>query len=138
MVESISVETKTMHKCPECYEAYDRYNRATRCVYEHAREQALNADFESGYYTLEQLWRTYNIGTELSDKMKNITIDNCFVVSHLQCCDKPAYRIKHIDGYGQITVGGMGSWSGYYSSKVGYHSLQDPRPKEELFVDKRS
>lgn len=124
---------KTMYKCPECYEAYDTYNRATRCAFEHARETALNADFQTGSYTLETLWHVYGISKELPEEMKKITSDNCFVVSYLQCCDHPAYQIRHISGHGEITVSGDGGYNGGYSSKVGYHNLKDPRPKEELW-----
>lgn len=124
---------KTMYKCPDCGEAYDTYNRATRCAFEHAKEKAINADFETGNYTLSSLWYLYGITKELPEEMKNITKDNCFVVSYLQCCDYPAYQIYHISKDGEITVGGDGGWSGGYSSTVGYHCLKDPRPKEELW-----
>ena len=124
---------KTMYKCPDCNEPYDTYNRAARCAYEHAKETAINADFDSGSYSLGTIWSIYGIGKELPDELKNITKDNCFVVSYLQCCDYPAYQITHISHYGDITVSGDGSWSGGYSSKVGFHNLKDPRPKEELW-----
>lgn len=131
--EMATIIEKTMYKCPECLDAYDDYNRAAECSYNHAKETAINADFSTGYYTLEQVFSKYGVHKELTEEMKKITKDNCFVVSHLQCCDHPAYTIDHISKYGDITVIGEGSWSGYYSSKVGYHSLKDPRPKDELW-----
>jgi len=129
-----NVIAKEMFKCSECNKSHDSYHQATRCFYEHAKEVALNADFQSGQYTLGSIWAIYGgFMKELPDELKNITKDNCFVVSYLQCCDSPAYQITHISGRGDITVGGDGSWNGYYSSTVGFHNLKDPRPLSELW-----
>jgi len=128
-----NVIEKVMYKCPECGQAYDEYNRATRCAFKHARETAINADFETGDYTLENIWYQYGIQKELPQEMKAITSTSCFVVSYLQCCDEPAYQITHISVDGDITIGGDGSWNGYYQSKVGYHNLMNPKPESELW-----
>lgn len=131
MKDIVSVE---MFKCPDCGEAYRTDRDAILCNYKHAKESAINADFESGYYTLGQIWRKYGgMMKELPKELENITKDNCFVVSYLQCCDYPAYTISHISELGEIEVCGDGGWSGGYCSKVGFHSLADPRPKEELW-----
>lgn len=127
------IKEKTMYECPECGQSYDEYRRAARCDYEHAKELAINADFESGL-TLGNIWSLYGgMMKDLPEELKNIHKDNCFVVSYLQCCDRPAYRISHISMYGEITVSGDGSYSGGYTSKVGFHSLTDPRPLSELW-----
>lgn len=130
---TMSIEPTEMYKCPECSEAYDQYHRATECAWLHAKETAMNADFNTGYYTLKSLFYKYGVHKELSEEMENITNDNCFVVSYLQCCDMPAYQISHISESGEITVSGDGGWNGGYSSKVGYHCLKDPKPKSELW-----
>jgi hypothetical protein len=64
----------------------------------------------------------------------NITKDNCFKITYLQCCDHPAYQIVNINHDGQITVWGIGGWSGGYRSKEKLGGLRDPRPKNELYV----
>ena len=67
----------------------------------------------------------------------NINKANCFVISYLQCCDKPAYRISEVDHNGKITVWGIGGWSGGYGCKVDLGDLREPSPPDQLYVDKR-
>ena len=40
---------------------------------------------------------------------------------------------------GRVRLWGCGSWDGYYGDVVSlsFYCLKNPRPKEELFVDKR-
>lgn len=128
---------KQTFKCPQCYEHYEDYHRACRCIFKHAKERLANAMLETGD-SLSQINFVCGFGWELSDVQRNITKESCFVISYLQCCDKPAYRISSINSDGGITVYGRGSWSGGYSSKVRLDSLNDPRPASEHFIDKRS
>ena len=89
--------------------------------------------------TLEEINNECHFWSEVPDYLKNVTKDNCFVISHWQCCDKPAYRIIQISNNGWLKLLGRGSWSGYYGSELGIHdnNLKNPRPKKELFVDPR-
>lgn len=68
--------------------------------------------------------------------LENVNKDNCFKISFLQCCNKPAYQIQRILNNGQLQLGGFGSWSGFYTSDFNIfdNSLKDPRPAEELFI----
>lgn len=126
-----------MYKCPDCYEAFDNEREADLCLFEHVKERCINHDFQKGF-DLEYIKNTYSIFWKLDENQKKITKDNCFTISYLQCCDYPAYKIKHISAKGKFKVGGIGSWSGYYSSQVGLDCFKNPRPKEELFIYKRS
>ena len=132
----IEVQTVTAYKCPVCYEKYDKYNRAVGCVFNHAKEQYANSLLEDGR-SLDSINYLCGFGWELSDNQKTITKDSCFVISYLQCCDEPAYKIISIDCNGKIKVGGSGSWSGYYTSTVRLDNLKDPQPKDKLFIHKR-
>jgi hypothetical protein len=70
----------------------------------------------------------------LTDEQKNITKDNCFIVSHWQCCEKPAYRITSIQDGGWLKLWGRGSWMGEYGGTVSVDKLPKSYPKENLFV----
>ena len=130
-------EQVTRYKCPICEKEYRSERDADHCGYENLKERCINHDFKAGF-TLEQIFDMYGLYTgRMTDEQKRITKDNCFVFSHLQCCDRPAYQIVHIGASGRITVGGKGSWSGYYGCEVSLDSLKNPRPKEELYVDPR-
>jgi hypothetical protein len=128
---------KEMWKCPICGNAHDSERLADLCLYEHIKERCINHDFGYGF-PLSSINYLYGMHWDLSEKQKEITKDSCFKIPHLQCCDEPAYKISHISYGGKITVSGRGSWSGYYSSKVRLGCLEDPRPKEELFIDSRA
>jgi hypothetical protein len=64
----------------------------------------------------------------------NITKDSCFTISYLQCCDHPVYRITRINHAGQITVWGIGGWSGGYGGVERLGCLRDPQPASSLYV----
>lgn len=66
----------------------------------------------------------------------NVTKDNYFIISHWQCCKKPAYQIKYIDEYGILYLYGDGSWNGGFGGYLEIYDiyLKDPRPLDELFV----
>ncbi len=129
-------EKKEMWKCPICYKAHDTERECDLCIYGHVKERCINHDFEFGF-NLGDLKRKYALYWNLTEKQEKITNDNCFKISYLQCCDEPAYKISNISFAGEITVSGKGGWSGYYSSRASLDNLKDPRPKEELFIDKR-
>lgn len=115
----------TMEMCIEHEDRHDRINRANQML-------------KDGH-TLIDIQYECNIWYSVPQYLMNVTKDNCFVVSHWQCCDRPAYSIVDIDMSGRVKLWGCGSWDGYYGQKVTLDSscLYNPRPKEELFVDKR-
>ena len=127
---------KEMWKCPICYKAFDTEREADICLYRHIKERCIDHDFQAGY-PLGYIKQMYGMNWDLSEKQKGITKDNCFIISYLQCCDEPAYKIIHISESGKIEVSGKGSWTGYYSSIIRLDNLADPRPIDELFIDKR-
>ena len=128
----------TRYQCEYCGELF---NTEIECFNHERRHEQLakaNGMLREGCTLLEInnhcfMWR------EVPKHLMNVTKDNCFVVSHWQCCDKPAYSIVDIDMSGRVKLWGCGSWDGYYGQKVTLDSscLYNPRPKEELFVDKR-
>ena len=122
-------------KCPVCQNKYEEKYDADYCFFDHLKKTCINNDFKRGLNLCYIVFK-YGLHLELTDKQKEINKDNCFKISYLQCCDEPAYQITHISSSGEFTVNGCGSWSGYYSSKVRLDCLEDPRPKEELFVAK--
>jgi len=127
---------KEMWKCPICRHAFNTEREADICLYNHVKERCINHDLKQGF-TLLYIKSVYGFHWKLTKKQEHITIDSCFKISYLECCDRPAYRISNISHDGAISVYGKGSWGGGYRSVVGLDSLEDPRPKEELFVDKR-
>jgi hypothetical protein len=137
-VFKLAINEITMFECSICYKTHRRKEDAGKCyVYHKEHEQILKDFFEKGL-TLGQIAENYDIWklSKLTEAQKKITKDNCFVVEYLQICKKPAYKIKDITPKGIIIVGGVGGWSGYYSSPVDISCLKDPRPKEELFIKK--
>ena len=104
----------------------------------HRKSEKAN-EMLSGGKTLKEINNECHLWSEVPDYLKNVTKDNCFVVSYWQCCDKPAYRIVSITHKGRLELWGCGSWNGYYGGefKIGNDNLKDPRHKEELFVDPR-
>lgn len=135
-MKDFSLHEVQMYECPWCDKKHEREHEAAYCLFSHAKEQAINTAFEAGYTLGNIAWR-FGIHWDLNEKQKQITKDSCFVISYLQCCEKPAYRISHISAEGAITVWGKGSWSGGYCSEVSLNCLEDPRPKEELYRDPR-
>ena len=136
MNKMMPIET-TSWKCPDCGELCRSEREADIRLFKHVKERCINHDFQKGF-DLGSINFTYGLHWELSEKQKRITKDNCFTIPYLQCCDHPAYQIRYIDANGKIIVGGCGSWTGHYQSAVRMDNLSDPRPKEELYVDKRS
>lgn len=127
------IEEINAYKCVECGEKHEEYVSAVQCEYRHVKERLANALLKDGF-TLNSINYQCGFNWNLTDKQEKVTKDNCFTISYLQCCKKPAYKITYIDSYGNITVCGKGSWSGYYSSIVELNKLRDPRPLSELYL----
>ena len=121
------------YRCNWCGKLYSGYLEAERCAFDHARLNFANALLSSNY-NLGFINYRCGFGWELSDKLKEVTKDNCFVFSHWQCCNKPAYRIVRIDKDGCVYLHGWGSWSGGYGNSIFPDELPEPHPKEDLFI----
>jgi len=130
------MEELTAYKCKVCGELYTKKSNCLECEFKHAKEKLANALLEEGS-TLWMINYTCGFGWELKEEHRDVTKDNCFIISHWQCCEKPAYRITRIDDRGNLTLNGKGSWSGYYGDVIRYNRLPKPYPKEDLFVDGR-
>jgi hypothetical protein len=131
----------TKYRCEHCG---DLLNSEEKCLEHEARHLMIykaNELLEEGK-TLKEIndetliWSDWD---KVPQHLENVTKDNCFTISYWQCCDKPAYQILYINFDGTVSVRGCGSWDGYYGNdlRLTDHSLRNPRPKEELFIDKR-
>lgn len=126
------------YKCDHCSDLFDSEELCLKHENRHRRINKANQMLDEGY-TFKQIQDECNIWYEIPKHLENVNKDNCFIISWWQCCNKPAYRIDTINMNGEVRVWGCGSWSGYYGNYVQLtsHELKNPRPKEELFVDKR-
>ena len=132
------MEKVIRYMCDYCGELFSLEEWCLEHEESHRKSEKAN-EMLSGGKTLEEINNECHLWSEIPDYLKNVTKDNCFVISHWQCCDKPAYRIVYITHQGRLRLSGRGSWSGYYGNEVNinYDNLKNPRPKEELFVDPR-
>ena len=126
------------YRCDYCGDLFEHEDTCLKHEDRHERIVKANQMLEGGH-TLKEIQDECNIWYEVPEYLENVTTDNCFVISHWQCCDKPAYQITSIRMDGRVQLWGCGSWSGYYGLEVrlDYAHLKKPYPKEELFVDKR-
>ena len=124
------------YKCKTCGQIYNRERDAYECEFKHSQLAYANCLLKAGY-NLEHINYCCGFRWNLTSEQKEITQDNCFIVSHWQCCEKPAYRITGIEKGGYLHVWGCGSWSGYYGGSIKPEKLSKPYPKEELFIDPR-
>ena len=133
MPDTMSVERRNLIKAYGATVVLSKGSEGMKGAIEKANEM-----FNEGY-TLKQINNKCEIWAYVPEHLENINKDNCFKISYWQCCDKPAYQIIRICFDGDVTVGGCGSWSGYYSDRIRIDSrdLKNPRPKEELFIDPR-
>lgn len=124
--------------CDYCGKLFSSEELCLKHEESHRRSEKANEMLDAGK-TLEEINTECHLWSEVPYYLKNVTKDNCFVISYLQCCDKPAYRIVFISRNGQLKLWGCGSWSGYYYCELSIRDniLKNPRPKEELFVDPR-
>lgn len=130
------MEKVIRYKCDYCGELFSLEEWCLKHEESHRKSEKAN-EMLNGGKTLEEINNECHFWSEVPDYLKNVTKDNCFVISHWQCCDKSAYRIVSITRQGRLRLFGCGSWSGYYGGEVNinYDILRNPRPKEELFVD---
>ena len=131
----------TKYKCDHCGELLNGEEECIKHEDKHTRVNKANEMLKDGC-TLQEINNETHIWREVPEYLKEITKDNCFRISYWQCCEKPAYQITyiHFSNYDCcVEVRGCGSWDGYYGNKLLLDStnLKNPRPKEELFVDKR-
>lgn len=129
------VEKVDSYKCKWCGTLFSNEILASQCAFKHAQTQLANAFLHAGH-TLETIEYSCKFGWKLTDEQKNITKDNCFIVSYWQCCEKPAYSIVSIEDGGWLKLWGKGGWHGYYGGAVSLNKLPKPCPKEELFIYK--
>lgn len=133
-----SMEKVIKYKCSGCGDLFDTPEMALAHEARHKRCEKANEMLDKGC-TLKQINEECEIWDSVPEHLENVTKDNCFKISYWQCCDKPAYQISYIYFDGRLEARGCGSWSGYYGNPLRLDSrdLKDPRPKEELFVNKR-
>lgn len=132
------MEEITAYKCSDCGHIYNRETDALECEFKHARCNYANALLKKGN-NLRSIEFQCGFNWRLTEEQKEITKDNCFVVSYWQCCDKPAYQIRRITENGDVYVSGKGSWNGYYGNemRIDNDHLKKPYSSEELFIDPR-
>lgn len=132
------MEKVIRYKCDYCGELFSLEEWCLKHEESHRKSEKAN-EMLNGGKTLEKINNECHLWSEVPDYLKNVTKDNCFVISYWQCCDKPTYKIVSITHKGKLRLFGCGSWSGYYGSELDINNniLQNPRPKEELFVDPR-
>ena len=134
-LELMTEEVKS-YKCNWCGKLYNKQTDADMCALKHAKHNLANSLLRAGS-SLESIEYWCRFDWELKDEQKSITKDNSFIISHWQCCDKPAYQITTIDENGILFLSGCGSWNGYYGANISINRLPSPHSKEELFIDKR-
>ena len=120
-------------ECVWCNKLYSNHRDAAECAFKHARKDYANALLNRGD-CLGFINNACGFGWKLSDERKEITKNNCFVISYWQCCNKPAYQIVSIESNGRVFLVGKGGWSGYYGGMMPVNRLPKPHPGEELFV----
>jgi hypothetical protein len=129
-------EEVVSYKCNWCNKLHKSEVDADKCALEHAKENLANSLLNNGY-PLSSINYFCGFNWSLTKKQESITKYNCFVISHWQCCDKPAYRIVRINERGYLMLRGKGNWSGYYGDWVKIDRLPVAHSKDELFVDRR-
>lgn len=145
--ERLLTETKPVQrlKCPICYSLEEEGKWGIeRHLLDHAIDERISQLWKNGR-TLKEIDDLYHVFCSVYPDRPdsydsflgchhNITKDNCFTISYLQCSDYPAYQIVSINHAGQIEVWGIGGWSGGYRSQVSLGCLRDPRPLSDLYV----
>lgn len=122
-------------ECEHCGELFVHEESCKDHEEKHDINNSVNEMLKDGK-TLGEINEKYKLWKNLPKHLIDVTKDNCFVISYLQCCDKPAYQILAITKQNKLRLNGKGCWSGYYSQdfSVDYYNLNDPRPLNELFV----
>lgn len=133
-----------MWKCELCGEEFYDEKDCIRHETIEKRVEEANKMLNDGA-TLKEINDKYQFWRNLPKQLEPVTKHHCFVVSHWQCCDKPAYQITSLIMYGtvypdiKLHLWGCGSWNGYYGGDVdiNHYVLRQPHNSEELFIDKR-
>ena len=126
------VEEIISYRCNYCGNLFEDKLEADRCALDHARVNLANTMLNKGSsLSIIEYWCGFH--WNLSEEQKRITKDNCFVFSHWQCCDRPAYRIVGIEKGGFLFLWGIGGWGGGYGNTIPLDKLPEPHPKEELY-----
>lgn len=120
------------YKCNWCNKIYKRQFDADECAFNHARINLANTLLNEGT-TLASIEYWCGFHWNLTEEQKNITKDSCFIISHWQCCEKPAYKIVAIEGRGCLRIWGIGGWSGGYGNTISLDRLPKPHSKEEFY-----
>lgn len=133
-----NLEKIIKYKCSECGELFDTEEMALEHEERHKNIDKANEMLIDGY-TLKQINDECKIWDCVPVYLENVNKDNCFTIRHWQCCEKPAYQIVHIFFDGRVNARGYGSSDGYYGNRISLNNrdLNNPRPKEELFIDER-
>jgi len=131
------MEVIEAYKCSYCSEIHRSRNNALCCEFEHTRLNYANCLLEEGF-EIGYINRVCGFGWNLTPEQDIVTKDNCFIMSYLQCCDKPAYSVTRIVDKNRIHLWGRGSWSGYYGTEINPSKLGKSYPKEDLFIDPRN
>ncbi len=132
------MEKVIRYKCNYCGELFYTEEECLKHEQRHLDIEKANQMLEDGA-TLQEINDVCHIWHKVPEHLKEVTTDNCFVISYWQCCDKPAYKITSIYMDGRLRVWGCGSWNGYYGNPLDINdsNLKNIHNKEELFVDPR-
>lgn len=125
----------TMYECEYCGE---KFLSEEYCL-KHEEKESSNVKANKMLHegrTLKEINEECKIWNELPEYLEEVTEDNCFVISHWQCCEKPAYQIQKIEVGGRLFVSGVGSWYGAYGGylPINDHHLKRPYGKDKLYV----
>ncbi len=132
------------YECPVCHELESNEYSITPHLLGHAIDERISRLWKQGK-TLKEIDDLYHIFCSVTpdnptsydnflECHHNVTKDNCFKISYLQCCDLPAYQIVEITHTGKLKVWGIGGWNGGYGQYESLGALRDPRPKSELYI----
>ena len=126
------------YQCEYCGELFNTEASCFEHEDKHEKINRANQMLKNGC-SIKEIQNKCNIWYSIPEHLESVNTYNCFVVSHWQCCNKPAYRIVNINIDGSVQLWGCGSWNGYYGGDVRLNSLclKNPHPKEELFIDER-
>lgn len=127
------IEKIIKYRCLKCGEFFNVEEECINHIDRHERINKANRMLDNRH-TLQEIQNECNIWDSVPEHLQDVNKDNCFVILCWQCCDKPAYRIIHIEMDGRVRVQGCGN--GYYgeSLKLDSRKLRDVHNKEELFV----
>lgn len=126
------------YQCSECRNLFATPKEALAHEMRHKEIRKANKMLDEGC-TLKEIQAECRVWNDVPKHLENVTKDNCFVVSWWEWCNKPAYQITRILFTGSVVLSGCGSLIGDYDGILSLcdNELEDPRPKEELFINNR-